>query len=324
MKAKAKAHLFDQARDAEQRGNREGRDLWDRYTGHREHVTAAILSVAETVGVSVAGTAGASVAGTAGVSVAGPAGGSGGRLCLLGAGNGNDLDLAALAARFDEIHLVDIDEAALARAINRQSPAVRAKLRPHAPVDLSGLYRELDVAAARRRHGDELVAAGTAAVLAKLPECFDVVASCCVLSQMGWALSRAFQAEAAEELPALEQALVAIHLRTLVALTQPAGVALLIADLVSSEAYPIDALDANADLPELVRRLSEARIAYAVCNPDLIRQLLRRDPELRALCAPSEMKPPWLWTGSKDLTYLVYPLILRPLRSPLPAPRGEG
>jgi hypothetical protein len=32
-----------------------------------------------------------------------------GRLCLLGAGNANDVDLAALAARFAEIHLCDID-----------------------------------------------------------------------------------------------------------------------------------------------------------------------------------------------------------------------
>ena len=48
---------------------------------------------------------------------------------MLGAGNANDLDLEQLARRFDEVHLVDIDAAALARATGRQTPGVRARLR---------------------------------------------------------------------------------------------------------------------------------------------------------------------------------------------------
>ena len=112
----SKPGLFDRALRAEQRGNKEIRDLWQRYQGHRQQVTAAILALA-------------------------PA--SGGRLCLLGAGNANDLDLEQLAGRFEEVHLVDIDAAALARASGRQTPAVRARLRSHAPVDVSGLYQQL-------------------------------------------------------------------------------------------------------------------------------------------------------------------------------------
>ena len=38
-----------------------------------------------------------------------------GRLCLLGAGNANDVDLELLAKRFAEVHLVDLDRDAVGR-----------------------------------------------------------------------------------------------------------------------------------------------------------------------------------------------------------------
>jgi hypothetical protein len=47
---------------------------------------------------------------------------------VLGAGNANDLDLAALATAFDEIHLADRDGDALSRAARRQTPATRLRL----------------------------------------------------------------------------------------------------------------------------------------------------------------------------------------------------
>src|SRR6185295_19591792 len=43
-----------------------------------------------------------------------------GRLCVLGAGNCNDLDLPALLGAYREVHLVDLDEEALNRGVARQ------------------------------------------------------------------------------------------------------------------------------------------------------------------------------------------------------------
>jgi len=54
------------------------------------------------------------------------------------------------------------------------------------PVDLSGLYPP-DRADDQLPPPDEMVNAGTAEVMRQLPSEFDVVASCCVLSQMSWA-----------------------------------------------------------------------------------------------------------------------------------------
>jgi hypothetical protein len=278
-----KSGLFHEAQQAEQRGNREGRDLWDRYATHRREVTAAALALAPP---------------------------SGGRIVFLGAGNANDLDLAQLAARYAEVHLVDIDPSALARAVGRQDAATRAKLKTHAPVDLSGLYRQLDGAGRKRPRTEALVPAGVAEIARHLPSDFDVVVSGCMLSQMSWALTH-HSGEEPATLPELEQALATIHLRTLVGLAKVGGVGLLVADLVSNAAYPVDELPADTDLHALVQKLAESRTAFTVCNPGFLRQLLRRDPELAARAAPPEMGGAWIWTGSQDRTFLVYTMLLR-------------
>jgi hypothetical protein len=273
--------FFEAARLAEQRGNREGRDLWDRYAQHRQRMTAAVLAL-----------------------------GRGGRLCLLGAGNANDYDLVALAERFDEIHLVDIDPAALARATGRQPAPARVKLRSHAPIDLSGLFNQLDAGRGRLPDGAGLVEAGVKDVVGRLPADFDVAVSGCVLSQISWSLARAF-GDDTELRASLEQATVNVHLRTLLALTRPGGAALLAADLVSTDNYPVDDIPAGTDLRALVTELSEARQAYAVSNPELLKQIIRRDRTLRDQIEATELGDPWLWTGSHDRTYLVYPLVMR-------------
>jgi hypothetical protein len=282
-----KPTLFERAQRAEQTGNRETRDLWERFRGHRQRVTAEVLALAP--GENPA---------------------RGGRLCLLGAGNANDLDLEALAARFDEVHLVDIDPGALSRAVGRQSAEVRVRLRSHAPVDLSGLYHQLE-RRTRLAPDDALVTAGTAEVTRQLPSELDVVASCCVLSQMSWALEHLASPDGTA-VPALEQALLRIHLRAIHRMIRPTGAALLVSDLTSSLFYPpLGELAPGEDLRALTRKLAAQGMAYTVCNPELVRQTIRHDTELAETCLPPALGEPWLWTGPKALTYLVYPFVLR-------------
>jgi hypothetical protein len=278
--------LFERAQQAEQTSNQDTRDLWERYRGHRARVTAEILALA-------------------------PGGNEarGGRLCLLGAGNANDLDLEALATHFDEVHLVDIDARALEHATARQSPARRAKLHSHAPVDLSGLYDQLD-RGSQLMLDDAIVTAGTAEVIRQLPSELDVVASCCVLSQMSWALERLASSKGTA-VPALEQALVRIHLRAILGSIRPTGAALLVSDLTSSAFYPLDELGPGEDLRALTQRLAAQRAAYTVCNPELLQHVIRYDAELAMTCVPPTLGEPWLWTGPKAIKYLVYPFVLR-------------
>ena len=142
-----------------------GADDWTLYAEHRTHLTDVLLcSTAK----------------------------AGGKLCLLGAGHCNDVDLERLAATFAEIHLVDIDAKALDEAKARQSPEVRSRVVTHGNVDLAGLTpKRLRKWRTRPPSSHEVEASGIATlewILERLPRPFDVVASTCVLTQLAFML----------------------------------------------------------------------------------------------------------------------------------------
>jgi hypothetical protein len=228
---------------------------------------------------------------------------------VLGAGACNDLDLARLvgADAFAEIHLVDLDGKALARAVARQETPVRARLHRHGEIDLSGLStRRLGRwrrAAPDAAEIEQAAGAALDGLLARLPGPFDVVVSACVLTQMAFALREAL----GERHPALEparHALMRTHLSTLVSLTDAGGTALFVSDLVSSSAYPLDRLPPDADLEQVLREVVASGAAYYAANPELVGALL-------AEAGTPTLLPPWLWTGPLARTYLVYALRLR-------------
>ncbi len=260
-------------------GTRAERD-WELYAVHRARLTEAVLSSAEKPG---------------------------GRLCVLGAGNCNDLDLDRLAETFREIHLVDIDDKALMRAVARQPAPVRARLRRHA-IDLSGLPPRR-LARWKRAPPDpvdiEAAAAGALeGVLDKLEGPaggpFEVVASTCVLTQMAFSLVGAL----GQKHPALEAtrlALMRTHLSTMLSLVAPGGAALFASDLVSSTTYD---LPLDHEPTDLMREVVAKSAGYFAANPEIIAGLLSE-------VGTPALLPPWLWTGPLGRTYLVYALRLR-------------
>src|SRR5687768_987564 len=92
--------------DHQSKMNRTTRGQWDWYARHRAEIEKLIRTD-----------------------------GRGQRICVLGAGNCNDLDLRWLTEAYREVRLVDIDRGALARAAERQG--VTAKVSLDAPVDLT-------------------------------------------------------------------------------------------------------------------------------------------------------------------------------------------
>src|SRR5260370_10504814 len=171
------------------------RDDWHLYAEHRAHVTDAIVKSAP---------------------------GAGARLCLLGAGRCNDVDLEQLLLTFSEIHLVDLDKSVLAQAVARHDQAVRARLHVHAPVDLSGLTEKRLKKWQRRPPSLEEVE-GTAlstieSIAASVEGPFDVVASTCVLTQMSFEL-RELLGDQPPMLGPIRLSLMVTHLTTLFELT---------------------------------------------------------------------------------------------------------
>jgi hypothetical protein len=260
-------------------------DDWALYAGHRARMTQALLSCA---------------------------GEGGGRLCLFGAGSCNDVDVERLARTFSEIHLVDIDPTALARAVSRQPPAVSAQLRLHSRVDLSGMDKRL--AKWKRRSPTvaqvEAVAASTLqSLVARLPGPFDVVASACVLTQMSFRV-RDELGDTHPMLPLVRLSLVATHLNSLVALTAVGGMCLFVSDLVSSNLYPIAEMDPSGNLIDAMNQIVQSGTFYHAANPTVIRDILD-DESLRLRVGEPDLLDPWLWTGRLGRTYFVYALRMR-------------
>lgn len=255
-------------------------DAWTLYAHHRARLTGAILESA-------------------------PA--PGGRLCLLGAGECNDVDLDRLAATFAEIHLVDVDPAALGRAVARQTPSVKARLRPHTRVDLSGILGRLEKWKRKPPAVAQVVEAAGLAIQSlrtHLPGPFDVVASVCVLTQMAFAVRDAL-GDAHPMLPAVRQSVVATHLASLIELTGVGGASLLVTDLSSSNLFPLARIAPERDLREAMGEIVARGVYYHAANPRLIDELLLPARALGRIGAPVLLDP-WLWSGTLGRTYFVY------------------
>jgi hypothetical protein len=284
----ARGSLSPRLAEQQIHNNRETAASWERYAPHRRRLTDLVAG-------SVAG---------------------GGRLCVLGAGNANDLDLAALADRFTGLHLVDVDAAALGRAAARQGAGTRAKLHLHGGVELSGLTDQLD-AWARRPPApaalDALPGRTACRVAGALPGPFDLVVSACLLSQICRTCHRAFgdSPAVAPALGRVARAAVKAHLRVLATLAAPGAPCLLVTDAISSESYPLDELFTAEDGLDLLDELALRDLLFTGTSPHLIVPLLRQDPELRRLVERPRLRAPWLWQLSPTCTLLVYAIVFR-------------
>jgi hypothetical protein len=234
-----------------------------------------------------------------------------GRLCLLGAGNANDVDLDALAAHFGEIHLVDIDPDAVARAVARLPAARRTQMIPHVPVDASGLFHRLERWAADPPKLDAfggIVGDAVANVVAALPGPFDVVVSCSLLTQLQLVLLQVV-GDTHPRFAELREAINRAHVRALGALLGPDGVALLVTDLTNAEIHPpLAGVAADADLSKLMSDALAAGNVIYVAHPGLLSSEMRRDPELKQAFAVRFPIGPWLWHNGPDQVLLVYAL----------------
>jgi hypothetical protein len=237
-----------------------------------------------------------------------------GRLCLLGAGNANDVDLESLAARFAEIHLVDIDQDAVAGAIARVPASLRARLVAHAPLDASGMFDRLEPWSAAPPDPaalDGIVATAVTRVVGALPGPFDIVVSCSLLTQLQLVLVQVV-GDVNPRFDELRSALNRAHMRTLGALLAPGAVALLVTDLTASEIYPpIDHLPPGADLEKLMSDVIATGSFIYATNPGPLSSEMRRDPELKRTFAVRFPIGPWIWRNGPGQSLLVYAIEIR-------------
>ncbi len=235
-----------------------------------------------------------------------------GPAAVLGAGNCNDLDLPALTSRFEEVHLLDLDGEALRAAILRAPEGIRAKLVPHAGVDLSGL---LDLLAGWDRRAPSpaeidaavrAAAGGVALPVSDLGLCL----SSCLLTQMILSIVDRL-GERHPRAVDLVRALRTGHLLAIAGSLRRDGLGVIVSDMVSSDTVP----GLPATPPGAMRKRMEALVRgrnfFTGANPYVIAAALEQQPELAPLVRDVQLSEPWLWQIAERRCYLVFAVRFR-------------
>lgn len=237
----------------------------------------------------------------------------GGRICVLGAGNCNDIDLRWLTQAYREVHLVDIDGESLSRAAAFQQVESSPALRLAGGIDLTGLGERLGNWAKSPPNEKEVFACARLAaeapetVTATIAGSFDTVVSPCVLSQLLTPVRDTIK-ESHPGFDPLLRALRRRHLRLMHALLAPGGRAVLASDLFSSAVLPELARVEKKELPDLMRKMIARGKFFSGLDPASVARAVQSDPVLNADLAGIETAPPWLWHLGLAKSYLVYAL----------------
>lgn len=256
------------------------RDAWSDYTIHRAEVSARILAAARS---------------------------STDRLCVLGAGNCDDVDLAALTSSYAELHLVDIDADALRRGLGRLPESYRHAVRLHGGIDLTGCWQQLG----NRRRDEALTSAEIDGVIhclaARQPPAveqpFDVVASACILSQL---IESAVLALGPTH-PRLLEVVLALrnnHLNLIARLLAPGGRGLLITDFVSSDTLPSLRDHSEPAWPALLDEISTRGNFFHGLNPRNLLAAIRSDPTPASITSP-RITGLWRWKQARRVYAVV-------------------
>jgi hypothetical protein len=253
--------------------NASSRDQWAGFSGHRQKVASLL-----------------------GASAGAPAGQT--RLCVLGAGNCNDLDLPALLDAHREVHVVDLDPVALSGGIERQGVADHPSLRMYGGLDVTGMLDAIaswsPLSPIEPADLEALVEWPSRRVGLALPGPFDLVASTCLLSPL---IGNAHHSvgESHPQFQSLIRAIRAGHLRLMTHLTAPGGTAILITDVASTDTFPTLGSVAETSLPGLLPELARARKCFHGVDPATLTASFRQDPVVSARIANLERIPPWRW-----------------------------
>ncbi|MCA9211729.1 MAG: hypothetical protein KDB27_01595 [Planctomycetales bacterium] len=228
------------------------------------------------------------------------------RLCILGAGNCNDVDLETLARAFDQITLVDIDSIAIDRAVESLSPKERTSVTVIGNVDVAGIYDRLDGIGEPSSNISlvDLIELANSFTIS-LGEPFDVVCSTCLLTQ----LIDSVCMKIPESHPQFVELVLTVrnrHLRLIAELLAPNGFGLLITDFVSSRTAPELAVMTAEQLPVAAMKWIANRNFFTGVNPFLLRQRFQQSAELLRLAEFKYLSKPWKWDiGEKKFAVCV-------------------
>lgn len=242
-----------------------------------------------------------------------------GRLCVLGAGNCNDLDLSHLFNFYSEIHLVDLDREALLAGTASQSMKGFPNLHLHTGIDVTGVLETLSKWLPGQLNQEKIDQATIQVQnFFGLPflGVFDTVVSTCLLTQLMDSVSSLCRTE---RLPwTMTQALRARHLRLLAELLTPRGTGILVTDFSSSDIFPELSKSPNKPLCVQMEELIRRRLYFSGTNPYTIQAFLEKDPLTSSLVHQVQISQPWLWNLSTKRFFIVCAVNFQKKRQCLP------
>jgi hypothetical protein len=217
-------------------------------------------------------------------------------LCVLGAGNGNDIDLSSLLLRFRKITLVDLDPDALKHCVAKVPADSAAKIETIAGVDLSGILslldspseqplssRQINQAVARTRELRPKAGLGQ----------YDVVASTCLLTQ----IIDSVVERVGPDHPRFADLVLAMrdsHLKLISDLTASPGTGLLITDFVSSDTLPQLSSATDQQLESLLGHAIGQGNFFTGVNPGVLAKRFG-DQSICGGRSSIQLYPPWRW-----------------------------
>jgi hypothetical protein len=199
--------------------------------------------------------------------------------------------------------LVDLDQRALARAVEQLPPQCASRVEQKGGVDLTGILTKLSSWTGGSPLSDtELTATIETGRTAPAPDdgTFDVVGSMCVLTQLidsiylglGKAHPRGIE---------LVLAVRNRHLEVMIELLKPGGVGVLVTDFVSTETAPEIARLGEAQFPAAALEWLERRNFFTGANPFAIRDFFRSLATTGWAVEDVGVTAPWRWDiGAKQ------------------------
>jgi len=226
--------------------------------------------------------------------------------CILGAGNGNDLDLRRLTELCPVVHLVDVDRAAVSRAVSRCSD-IRHRLVVHAPYDLTGLAARAVARPSDAGAAENIVrtALSTVPAVGVARESCGVVVSASVFSQLVATLSLVVSPDS-PTFSGLVTVLRATHVHLMLSLLAPGATGIFVGELASSDLCPALVAARPHELARLARRLVEERNFFTGMNPFALAATALGTAVRDGRARDVTIHAPWIWRLSPARCYLAY------------------
>jgi hypothetical protein len=276
--------------DEHRRRNFTTRGRWEAIARHRERVMNLIAEASEPISKVPES--------DQGVLFQGMAPSRRPTICILGPGNANDIDLKQIAHDFESVTLVDVDEAAVERAMSSLDHDVLSQINRCCPVDLTGVLPVLESwRRTGRPHDSQLSAVRRTARSAPRPttETFDVVASTCILTQL---IDAVYMSLPMRD-PRSVELLMAVrdrHLEMILELLNPGGVGVLVTDFAVAEPeHELFALDELLLAPSTTTTGMRRQYFFLGTDPFEIREYYKRLRGPGPTVDDVRLRGPWRW-----------------------------